>query len=137
MGNSPAITVTVTFPSVGTDLTRWDINPKSGNLPFTVSYVGYLFRQGINSENQADSGIVDGESVQLQILFPGGSWADVGPSVTTGYNGGTGYHGWFSGSIPLSYPQVPPGSYQFRVRYAGNSSKGLQGCESSLAVKPT
>lgn len=131
MGDSPAINVVVGYPTVNTDLSMWDLTPKSGSLPFIIAYGGYLWRQGI-TENQSDSTIVDGETVQLQVLFPGGSWSPVGPAVTTGYIGGTGYHGYYSGTLPLSAPSIYPGTFGFRIHYAGNASKGLLGCEDGV-----
>lgn len=127
MGNSPSIAITVAYPTVATDESMWDMNPKTGTFPLTCTIIGYLSRAGVG-ENQADSSIVDGETIILQMQGASGQWLNTGLSMTTGYNSSNGYHGYYSGSIVLPDTMLSPGSYNFRIYYAGNTSKGLQGC---------
>ena len=127
MGNSPSIAITVAYPTVTTDESMWDMNPKNGTFPLTCTVIGYLSRNGI-SENKSDSTIVDSETMILQMQGAAGEWLDTGLHMTTAYNTGTGIHGYYSGTIVLPSSMIGPGTYNFRMYYAGNSAKGLQGC---------
>ena len=127
MGNSASIAITVAYPTVATDETRWDMNPKNGTFPLTCTVTGYLWRSGV-TENQSDSSIVDGETMVLQMQGEAGEWINTGLTMTTAYNSSNGYHGYYTGQIVLPDSMLSPGTYEFHVYYAGNSSKGLQGC---------
>jgi len=138
--NSPQIAITTTTALTNTDLSMCDMTPKSGEGSFACTVVGYLMRSGI-TENQSDSSIVDGETMILEMQNSDGSWTDTGIHMITGYNSSTGYHGYYSGSVIIgtpvstapygpgtSYMPWPQGTYNFRISYAGNSSKNLVGC---------
>ncbi len=116
--NATPITPTQTY------IVNWAITPTSGTLPFTVSFSGYLSR----SSNTPDAAtLVNGETIQLQALVPGGStWGNTGISATTG--AGTSGNGYFSGTWKLAEPTIYPGAWQFRAYYAGNTNKYLFGC---------
>ena len=129
MGNSPEITVAVAVPavSVETDLGNWDMDPKSGNTPFSIGFFGWLSRKGM-FENVLDSAIVDGETIQLQIQGYSG-WVDIGVAVITAILPSNGVHGFYSGQVSITAPTFSTGNYLFRTHYAGNTTKGLLGCE--------
>lgn len=126
MGNSPTITITVTgAPLMPTDLSMWDMNPKSGSSPLTCTWVGYLTAPGYTPIYE----VFDGETVSLQRQNADGSWSETGRTATTGIDpSNSSYHGYFSGTVTLP---TTPGTYAFRVHYAGSASKGLEGCEDS------
>ena len=121
-----AASVNVTTPITPTYFVNWTITPTSGNLPFTISFSGYLSR----FSNTPDAGtIVNGEIIQIQTQAPGSStWVNTGISETTGT--GTSGNGYFSGTWKLTEPGIYPGAWQFRAYYAGNSTKYLFGCDS-------
>lgn len=115
---------------VSVDLSRWDITPKSGSLPFTIAIDGYLWRQGV-IENVPTSSIVDGETVYLQWLNPNsGQWETSGLSMVTSPSGG--YSGHFSAQVTLTMEYTTPGTQQYRIHYNGNSAKNLAGCEDGV-----
>jgi hypothetical protein len=116
--------VNVTTPITPTYFINWAITPVSGNLPFTVNFSGYLSRYS----NTPDAGtIVNGETIQLQVLSPGSStWVNTYVIATTGP--GTSGNGYFSGTWGLAEPRIYPGPWQFRAYYAGNTTKYLLGC---------
>jgi hypothetical protein len=124
MGNSPTITITVTAaPLMPTDLSMWDMNPKSGSSPLTCTWVGYLIVPGYDPIYQ----VFDGETVSLQRQNADGTWSETGQTTKTGPDPtNSAYHGYFSGTITLP---TTPGTYVFRVHYAGSASKGLEGCD--------
>jgi hypothetical protein len=121
-----AANVNVTTPTTPTYFVNWAITPISGNLPFTISFGGYLSR----FSSIADPGpIVNGETIQIQAQAPGSStWVNTGISETTGT--GTSGNGYFSGTWKLTEPGIYPGAWQFRAYYAGNATKYLFGCDS-------
>jgi len=121
-----AASVNVTTPITPTYFVNWTITPTSGNLPFTISFSGYLSR----FSNTPDAGtIINGETIQIQTQAPGSStWVNTGISETTGT--GTSGNGYFSGTWKLTEPGIYPGAWQFRAYYAGNSTKYLFGCDS-------
>ncbi len=127
MCDSPVIVVTVTSGVVETNITLWDISPRSGSLPLTVTIDGFLFRNNIQ-ENRSDSTIVDGETVYLQQFDHGSqTWGNI-LTMTTGYDSARGYHGHFYATAQFD-PTAVPGQYSFRCHFNGNSSKNLGGCE--------
>ena len=104
-----------------TDLSMWDINPKSGPTPLTIQWQGYLAIQGY----APTYAVMDSEYVQLQVSDEQGNWIDIpGAAVMTNPNSANGYHGYFNGTylIPTTWPT---GTYQFRVFYPGSMTKGL------------
>jgi len=107
-----------------TNITFWDIQPRTGKMPLTVTVDGFLFRNGIE-ENQADSIIVDGETVYLQQNI-GGQWQNI-RTFTTRYDSSRGYHGHIFGThvFPIGYTQ---GAIRTRLTYNGNTAKTLTGC---------
>lgn len=127
MCDSSTITITVTQAMAQTNISYWDMSPRSGPLPLTVTVDGFLFRNGIE-ENRSDSAIVDGETVYLQQYDPvDGQWKNV-YTMTTSYDSVRLYHGHFYATVQFASTAVP-GNYQYRMHYNGNSSKGLTGCE--------
>jgi len=116
--------VTTPITPTQTYIVNWAITPTSGNLPFTISFSGYLSRQS----NTPDTGtIVNGETIQIQVLAPGSStWENTGISETTG--AGPSGNGYFSGTWKLAEPGIYPGAWQFMAYYAGNTTKYLFGC---------
>jgi len=118
---------------VSTDLSTWDINPKSGvGLPLTITVDGYLAVSGLDDET------LDGETVTLQIDWGGGDFHDTMLSMVTGYNPDTNRHGYFSGTVALTVEGgngiwvYAPGTYYFRSNYVGNSSKDMSGVTSPI-----
>jgi len=124
---SGMILITATTPITPTYFVNWAITPISGNLPFTISFSGYLSRYN----NTPDTGtIVNGETIQLQVLGPGSStWINTGITATTGP--GTSGNGYFSGTWRLTEPGIYPGPWQFKAYYAGNTTKNLFGCDNN------
>ena len=120
------VSVNVTTPITPTYFVNWAITPTSGNLPFTISFSGYLSR----FSSTPDAGIiVNGETIQIQAQAPGNStWVNTGIAETTG-SGPLG-NGYFSGTWNLTEPGIYPGAWQFRAYYAGNPTKYLFGCDS-------
>ena len=112
------ITPTQTF------IVNWAVTPLSGNLPFIITFSGYLSRSATAPDTNT---IVNGETIQLQVLSPGGTtWLNTGIVETTG-SGPLG-NGYFSGTWRLIEPTIYPGAWQFRAYYAGNTTKNLFGC---------
>jgi len=104
-----------------TDLSMWDINPKSGSTPLTITWLGYLVISGYTPIYP----VLNSEYVQLQVSMGNGQWVDIpGAAVQTSHNSSNGYEGYFSGTyiIPTTWG---PGTYQFRVLYPGSMTKGL------------
>lgn len=127
MCDSAPITITVTQAMSATNITLWDMQPRSGSLPLTITVDGFLFRNGIE-ENRSDSTIVDGETVYLQQYNPTrDQWTNV-YTMTTSYDSVRNYHGHFYATVQFD-PATVPGNYNYRMHYNGNSSKGLTGCE--------
>jgi hypothetical protein len=117
---------TTPITPIQTNIVNWAITPVTGNLPFTISFSGYLSE---SSSAPDTSTIVNGETIQIQLMGPGGStWVNTGITETTGSGSlGTGY---FSGTWKLSEPGIYPGAWQFRAYYSGNVSKNMFGCDS-------
>jgi len=111
-------TVTATTPIIS-QIVNWDINPKSGNLPFTVTFVGYL-----SQKSQPDTDPkMNGETINIQFLAPGSStWQNTGVTATTTTNGS--YTGYFTGQLAMGN-NMYPGPWQFKAHYAGNPNKNL------------
>jgi hypothetical protein len=123
-GMSIYATNTTPIAPTQTYIVNWAITPTSGNLPFTISFSGYLSR---NSSTPDTGTIVNGETIQVQAIVPGGStWANTGITATTG--AGPSGNGYFSGTWKLAEPTIYPGAWQFRAYYAGNTTKNLFGC---------
>jgi hypothetical protein len=118
-------TVTFTTSITPTYILNWAVVPVSGNLPFTITFSGYLSR----FNNTPDTGtIVNGETIQLQAIVPGGTtWTNTGVTAATG--AGSLGQGYFTGTWKLAEPTIYPGAWQFRAYYAGNSVKNFAGCE--------
>ena len=113
-----------TTPITPTYIVNWVITPTSGNLPFTITFSGYLSRSSSTPDTET---IVNGEVIQIQMQVPGSStWVNTGISETT-ITGSLG-QGYFSGTWRLAEPTIYPGSWQFRAYYAGNTTKNLFGC---------
>jgi len=93
-------------------------------MPLIVVVHGFLFRVGI-TETQADSVIVDGETVYLQQNI-GGQWQNI-ETFTTRYDSDSGYHGYIYGAhtFPIGYTV---GAVLTRLTYDGNTAKNLTGC---------
>jgi hypothetical protein len=117
LSSSPAITITVN--TIQTYFYNFAMTPLSGNAPFTINFSGYLSDY---SNAVGDLAALNGETIAIQQLI-GGVWTNTGVSVTTAMNGTT--PGYFSGSIAITLAAYPPGTYQFRGNYAGNTTKGL------------
>jgi hypothetical protein len=104
-----------------TDLSMWDINPKTGATPLTIQWLGYLIIQGY----APTYAVMNGEYVQLQVSDQMGNWIDIsGAAMPTSTNSANGYYGYFNGTylIPTTWSA---GVYQFRVFYPGSMTKGL------------
>jgi len=109
---------TATMP---TDLSMWDINPKTGATPLTIQWLGYLIIQGYAPTYD----VMNGEYVQLQVSDQMGNWIDIpGAAMPTSTNPANGYYGYFNGTylIPTTWSA---GVYQIRVFYPGSMTKGL------------
>ena len=118
-------TSTTPITPTQTYIVNWAITPTAGSLPFTITFSGYLSR----SSTPETGTIVNGETIQLQALAPGGStWTNV-TGVTAKTKSGTLGNGYFSGTWQLSLPGVYPGAWQFKSYYAGNTTKNLFGCD--------
>ena len=117
LSSSPAITITVN--TIQTYFYNFAMAPLSGNAPFTINFSGYLSDY---SNAVGDLAALNGETITIQQLI-GGVWTNTGVSVTTASNAST--PGYFSGSIAITQASYPPGQYQFRANYAGNTTKGL------------
>lgn len=105
-----------------TDLSMWDMNPKSGLMPLSCIWTGYLSVPGYAPIYD----VMNGETVTLQMLAQDGSWIETGQSTITGTDpSNSSYFGYFSGSVTLPSNMLSAGTYKFRVNYAGNSAKGL------------
>ena len=131
MGTSPSIPIVLSSAAtMSTDESMWNMTPTSGDLPLTCTVVGYVSLSGYPTYGQGDSTPtpVDGETVILQMQGAGGEWLDTGLHMVTGYNAATGIHGYYEGTIVLSAPMLSPGTYSFVIFYAGNATKGLEGC---------
>jgi hypothetical protein len=126
-----AASVNVTTPITPTYFVNWAIIPTSGNLPFTITFGGYLSRYS----SAPDPGIlVNGETIQIQAQAPGSStWVNTGITATT--KSGTSGNGYFSGTWQLTEPGIYPGAWQFKAYYAGNPTKYLFGCDSKTRKK--
>jgi hypothetical protein len=120
----------ITTPITQTYILNWTVTPPSGNLPFTISFSGYLSR----SSSSPDTGtVVNGESIQLQVMSPGGStWSSV-LSITTA--AGPSGQGYFVGTLQMAEPGFYPGGWQFRAYYAGNTTKNLFGSSKSKKIR--
>ena len=117
LSSSQAVTVTVN--TIQTYFYNFAMSPLSGNAPFTINFSGYLSDY---SNAAGDLASLNGETITIQQLI-NGVWTNTGVAVTTASNGTT--PGYFSGSLPITLAAFPPGSYQFRANYAGNTTKGL------------
>lgn len=127
IADSISITITVLAAMTQTNISLWDMQPRSGSLPLTITIDGFLFRNGIE-ENRSDSTIVDGETVTLQQYDPtDGLWKNT-INMTTSYDSARLYHGHFYGTVQFA-SNAGPGQYQFRAHFSGNAIKGLGGCE--------
>ena len=111
--------ITVTVNTIQTYFYNFAMSPLSGNAPFTINFSGYLSDY---SNAVGDLAALNGETITIQQLI-GGVWTNTGVAVTTATNGTT--PGYFSGSLAITLAAYPPGSYQFRANYAGNTTKGL------------
>jgi hypothetical protein len=117
LSSSQAVTVVVN--TIATYFYNFAMSPLSGNAPFTINFSGYLSDY---SNGVGDLAALNGETITIQQLI-GGVWTNTGVAVTTATNGTT--PGYFSGSLAITLAAYPPGSYQFRANYAGNTTKGL------------
>jgi hypothetical protein len=117
LSSSQAVTVTVN--TIQTYFVNFAMSPLSGNAPFTINFAGYLSDY---SSAVGDLAALNGETITIQQLI-NGVWTNTGVAVTTQTNGTT--PGYFSGSLPITMASYPPGTYQFRANYAGNTTKGL------------
>ena len=132
MGDSVPITITVFAPDVQTYIVNYDMQPRSGQMPLTVSFQGYLTRYSGIKETSPNP--VNGETVEIQILnSSNNTWQPTGVTAGTGPDelGPIFHHGFFSGQIIIDPAYTPPGSYQFKAHYGGNVAKQLLGCETS------
>jgi len=111
--------ITITVNTIQTYFYNFTMSPTSGNAPFTINFSGYLSDY---SNAVGDLASLNGETITIQQLI-GGVWTNTGVSVTTAMNGTT--PGYFSGSLAITLASYPPGTYQFRANYAGNTTKGL------------
>ena len=119
LSSSPAITITVN--TIQTNFYNFAMSPTSGNAPFTIAFSGYLSEY---SGAVGDLAALNGETITIQQLI-NGVWTNTGVAVVTATNGTT--PGYFSGSLAITATAYPPGTYQFRANYAGNTTKGLFG----------
>jgi len=117
LSSSPAITITVN--TIQTYFYNFAMSPLLGNAPFTINFSGYLSDY---SNAVGDLSSLNGETIAIQQLI-GGVWTNTGVTAVTATNGTT--PGYFSGSIAITLAAYPPGTYQFRANYAGNTTKGL------------
>ena len=107
-----------------TDLSMWDINPKTGATPLTITWAAYLNIAGYTPIYP----FLNGEYLQLQVSMGNGKWVDwvdiLGAATQTSHNSSNGYEGYVTGTytIPTTWP---PGTYQFRLLYLGSTTKGL------------
>jgi len=104
-----------------TDLSMWDINPKTGATPLTIIWAAYLNIAGYTPIYP----FLNGEYVQLQVSMGNGQWVDIlGAAAQTSHNSSNGYEGYVTGAytIPTTWPS---GTYQFRLIYTGSTTKGL------------
>jgi hypothetical protein len=120
--------LTNTTPITPTYILKWAITPIKGTLPFTISFSGYLSR----SSSSLDTGsILNGETIQLQYIPPGGTtWTNTAITTPTASDS-SGYTGYFSSTFLLAEPWTFPGAWQFRAYYAGNVTKNLFGCDNT------
>jgi hypothetical protein len=117
LSSSPAITVTVN--TIQTYFYNFAMSPLSGNAPFTINFQGYLSDY---SNAVGDLSALNGETITIQQLI-GGVWTNTGVTAVTATSGTS--PGYFSGSLQITLAAYPPGQYQFRANYAGNTTKGL------------
>jgi len=117
LSSSQAVTVVVN--TIQTYFYNFAMSPLSGNAPFTINFSGYLSDY---SNAVGDLAALNGETITIQQLI-NGVWTNTGITAVTATNGTT--PGYFSGSIAITLAAYPPGSYQFRANYAGNTTKGL------------
>jgi hypothetical protein len=117
LSSSPAITITVN--TIQTYFYNFAMSPLSGNAPFNINFSGYLSDY---SGAVGDLAALNGETITIQQLI-NGVWTNTGVAVTTATNGTT--PGYFSGTLAITLAAYPPGQYQFRANYAGNTTKGL------------
>ena len=89
----------------GTSLS-FNASPTSGTLPFTSNFSGRLL---------GDSAGIAGKTIRLQVFSQ-----IQGIFVDTGFTYQTDGNGNYSGSLSWQAPQVIPGQYQVRTRYAGD-----------------
>ena len=111
--------ITVTVNTIQTYFYNFAMAPLSGNAPFTINFSGYLSDY---SNASGDLSALNGETITIQQLI-NGVWTNTGVSAVTATNAST--PGYFSGSLSITLAGYPPGSYQFRANYAGNTTKGL------------
>jgi len=117
LSSSPAITITVN--TIQTYFYNFAMSPLSGNAPFNINFSGYLSDY---SGAVGDLAALNGETITIQQLI-NGVWTNTGVAVTTATNGTT--PGYFSGTLAITLANYPPGQYQFRANYAGNTNKCL------------
>jgi len=111
--------ITITVNTIQTYFYQFTMAPLSGNAPFTINFSGYLsdYASAIG-----DLAALNGETITIQQLI-NGVWTNTGVTVVTATSGTT--PGYFSGSLSITPAGYPPGQYQFRANYAGNTNKGL------------
>lgn len=136
MGNSAPISVTVAAPPAQTYFFQFNIEPRSGNFPLTITVSGYLTRLNNSAENDLSNfdgnpAVLNGETIDIQIYGANG-WQTSGVTAQTTFGPNTGQpydtYGFFAASLTLLPEYMPSGTYQFRAYYAGNAGKALIGC---------
>lgn len=131
MANSTPIAITVTESMAQIYITYFDIQPRNGQLPLTITWNGYLSRY--DGSRERNNTRLNGENVKLQIQDPtSGAWTDTGAIATThndeAISSPIAYDGYFEGTATLDPAYMTQGTYQFRASYAGNSAKNFIGC---------
>ncbi len=127
MANSQEILITVINPVAQTYIVNFNMQPRSGIADFNVRFTGYLSR----NLTPEDDGIVNGERIEIWYFIASTNiWENTGVYAFTIVQPGQSYlAGYFEGEIGILASWLPPGTYRFRAQYAGNTTKGLLGCE--------
>jgi len=124
MADSTPVLISLAIP---TYFVNWDIQPRQGSLPLTVSFGGYL---SPDSAGPLPAGtqpnLVNNETIHFQIQDAVGNWSDLAIVTTTSE---PPFQGYFGGS----YTFTSGTTVNVRLHYDGNIAKNLTGCERNSA----